>query len=366
MRSDTIVRQAAQAALASEHPVRVVDDGELVGIVDDDAILRVVVAEEDARLMAATLAPERPPEQERPDGRPAGSRSRSRGGRGRWSSSVAGSWSWAFTKGTDTLEIPVREHTDVQQRLTDFRDAVLASRDTNPIIQLTYDLGAWFTDVVELGAADDLDPRPAPPGPADRLARRGRDRDLDRAGRRGLADRRPRRGVVPLLRPLRLLVGLDGPAHRHLRRGGGRRADRTPARGVAGHHPPAVGRRHDQHRPRHPPDDADVCLPAADRAVLRHRRLGGRRVHLRLRAPAPDPDRGLRHPQRLDHDDRGDERRRPDGVPAAAQGAAADGPQDDRRRAQPDDHGRAVHGDPRGVRRRAGPRSAGPQRAGAP
>jgi glycine betaine/proline transport system ATP-binding protein len=48
MTSDTIVRQAARAALASEHPVRVVDNGALVGIVDDDAILRVVVAEEDA------------------------------------------------------------------------------------------------------------------------------------------------------------------------------------------------------------------------------------------------------------------------------------------------------------------------------
>ncbi len=48
MPSSTIVREAAQAALASEHPVRVVDDGQLVGIVDDDAILRVVVAEERA------------------------------------------------------------------------------------------------------------------------------------------------------------------------------------------------------------------------------------------------------------------------------------------------------------------------------
>ena len=48
MTSTTIVRQAARAALASEHPVRVVDDGELVGIVDDDAILRVVVAEDPA------------------------------------------------------------------------------------------------------------------------------------------------------------------------------------------------------------------------------------------------------------------------------------------------------------------------------
>jgi glycine betaine/proline transport system ATP-binding protein len=54
MTSDTIVRQAALAALASEHPVRVVDDGKLVGIVDDDAILRVVVAEENEPTGAAT------------------------------------------------------------------------------------------------------------------------------------------------------------------------------------------------------------------------------------------------------------------------------------------------------------------------
>ncbi len=46
MSSDTIVREAARAALASDHPVRVMDGDRLVGIVDDDAILRVVVAEE--------------------------------------------------------------------------------------------------------------------------------------------------------------------------------------------------------------------------------------------------------------------------------------------------------------------------------
>jgi len=46
MGPDTIVREAAHAALTSDHPVRVVDDGELVGIVDDETILRVVVAEE--------------------------------------------------------------------------------------------------------------------------------------------------------------------------------------------------------------------------------------------------------------------------------------------------------------------------------
>ncbi|CAN5894415.1 glycine betaine/L-proline ABC transporter ATP-binding protein [soil metagenome] len=48
MGPDTIVREAAHAALTSEHPVRVVDGGELVGIVDDETILRVVVAEEQA------------------------------------------------------------------------------------------------------------------------------------------------------------------------------------------------------------------------------------------------------------------------------------------------------------------------------
>jgi len=54
MTSDTIVRQAARAALASDHPLRVVDDGRLVGIVDDDAILRVVVAEESEPTRAGT------------------------------------------------------------------------------------------------------------------------------------------------------------------------------------------------------------------------------------------------------------------------------------------------------------------------
>lgn len=47
MESTTIVRKAAQAVLASDKPVRVVDGGQVVGIVDDEEILRVVVAEED-------------------------------------------------------------------------------------------------------------------------------------------------------------------------------------------------------------------------------------------------------------------------------------------------------------------------------
>jgi glycine betaine/proline transport system ATP-binding protein len=40
------IRDAAREALTSPHPVRVVDGDELVGIVDDDDLLRVIVAEE--------------------------------------------------------------------------------------------------------------------------------------------------------------------------------------------------------------------------------------------------------------------------------------------------------------------------------
>ncbi|WP_030483438.1 quaternary amine ABC transporter ATP-binding protein [Nocardioides aequoreus] len=46
MSQDTIVRKAAQAVLASDKPVRVMDGDRLVGVVDDEEILRVVVAEE--------------------------------------------------------------------------------------------------------------------------------------------------------------------------------------------------------------------------------------------------------------------------------------------------------------------------------
>jgi glycine betaine/proline transport system ATP-binding protein len=47
MEADTVVQSAARVALESEHPVRVTENGELVGMVDDEDILRVVVAEEE-------------------------------------------------------------------------------------------------------------------------------------------------------------------------------------------------------------------------------------------------------------------------------------------------------------------------------
>jgi glycine betaine/proline transport system ATP-binding protein len=46
---DVIVRDAARVVLSSNSPVRVVRDGELLGVVDDDAILRVIVAEDEKK-----------------------------------------------------------------------------------------------------------------------------------------------------------------------------------------------------------------------------------------------------------------------------------------------------------------------------
>ena len=47
MPADRIIRDAARAVLDAEHPVRVFDGDEMVGVVDDEAILRVVVAEDE-------------------------------------------------------------------------------------------------------------------------------------------------------------------------------------------------------------------------------------------------------------------------------------------------------------------------------
>jgi glycine betaine/proline transport system permease protein len=64
---------------------------------------------------------------------------------------VVGLWVlvWAFTKGQDTLVLPGREHTELHDDLTGFRDGVLASRDTNPVIQVTYTLGEWLVAAVD-------------------------------------------------------------------------------------------------------------------------------------------------------------------------------------------------------------------------
>jgi glycine betaine/proline transport system permease protein len=99
--------------------------------------------------MTATLNPPAPTQ---PTPEPRGGRPALDGiPRWAWALGVLVLWVvvWALTKGTHTLAVAGREHTDVQTSLGGFRDDVLAGRDGNPVIQLTYDLGAWFTSVVD-------------------------------------------------------------------------------------------------------------------------------------------------------------------------------------------------------------------------
>ncbi len=54
---DVIARDAARTVLSASAPVRVVRDGTLLGVVDADAMLRVIVAEDERRPIPASPAP---------------------------------------------------------------------------------------------------------------------------------------------------------------------------------------------------------------------------------------------------------------------------------------------------------------------
>jgi glycine betaine/proline transport system permease protein len=84
-----------------------------------------------------------------------------------WAAAVAVVWVlvWAFTKGQDTLERPIRERTDLMDTFTQFRNDVITSRETNPVIQFTYALGEAFVDAVgflQRMVAEPNLPRPVP------------------------------------------------------------------------------------------------------------------------------------------------------------------------------------------------------------
>ena len=68
-----------------------------------------------------------------------------------WALGIVALWFviWEVTKGNDTLALAGRERTGVHDALAGFRDDVIASRDSNPIIQLTYEIGSWFISVVD-------------------------------------------------------------------------------------------------------------------------------------------------------------------------------------------------------------------------
>ena len=72
---------------------------------------------------------------------------------------------YSFTKGNDTLALPGREHTDLHQSLTDFNNTLLASRDTNPVMQFTNSISEVLRDFFDWAqrmlARPNL-PRPVP------------------------------------------------------------------------------------------------------------------------------------------------------------------------------------------------------------
>ena len=72
---------------------------------------------------------------------------------------------WSFTKGTNTLALPGREHTDLHESFTQFNNTLLASRDTNPVMQFTNSISQVLRDVFDwlqrMLARPNL-PRPVP------------------------------------------------------------------------------------------------------------------------------------------------------------------------------------------------------------
>lgn len=72
---------------------------------------------------------------------------------------------WALLRGQDTLALAGRERTDVMRWLGDFRDGVIASRSTNPVVAFTNGVGelirgvfGWLQELVSVPAF----PRPVP------------------------------------------------------------------------------------------------------------------------------------------------------------------------------------------------------------
>jgi len=99
----------------------------------------------------STLAPPRPGAAQPDKSPPAAVRPWVSPSRWAWALGVVVLWivTWALTRGNDTLALAGRERTGVHDALAEFRDKVIASRGDNPLIQLTYEIGSWFTSVID-------------------------------------------------------------------------------------------------------------------------------------------------------------------------------------------------------------------------
>lgn len=71
----------------------------------------------------------------------------------RWvpAAAVVGVWIvvWWFTDGTDTLVLPGTSRTDLHDSFTEWQNDLLASRDTNPVMQVTNQIAEWLRNAVD-------------------------------------------------------------------------------------------------------------------------------------------------------------------------------------------------------------------------
>ena len=141
---------------------------------------------------------------------------------------------WWFTEGNDTLALPGVARTELHDRLTEWQNDLLASRDTNPVMQFTNAIAEALRNAV-----DWLQRMIVSPTSPVRCPEIGWFGVVALAtyvgvGGRQLADRPAGAGLVPLLRRLRLLAGLARPADHHRHLGGAGGAHRDAAGGAIG------------------------------------------------------------------------------------------------------------------------------------
>lgn len=68
-----------------------------------------------------------------------------------WALVVVGLWLlvWSLTKGSHTLVLPGREHTDLHNEMTSWRDSLIQGRDSNQLMQFTGHIAEWLRELVD-------------------------------------------------------------------------------------------------------------------------------------------------------------------------------------------------------------------------
>ena len=280
--ADTVIRTAVHVASATDKPIRVIEDGRLVGVVDRAQILGAIAgaAAEDDAMTAISV--------------PAAAKVDARTGR--------------RLLGIGIVVAVVALYILFQGQWTlphdpDVRDLHVGQRDPR--------LGRREPDHPRLhvGHRPDQDRhrrtrhglRRAPRDP--RLAGRARGRGFARVRIRWPSPRDPERPWLRRAGRPRPVGGQHGDPCADARRGRHRAAHRDPARDHRRPQPAVRGVHLAD--PRHHADHADVLLPGAARPAVLHRCPVGDHRDAHLRHPAGHPHHGARDPWRPDGDDGG-------------------------------------------------------------